>query len=153
KLEQVAGDVATVSVSGTASGIDLGASLKVSVQGTYRFDLKARRLTALEWKQTDERQQGPVSPASAGSLTITLTRPPVESATEVNDVALVPVPRDAVPPEALTQLACADPKGRYELLHAREWQLVGRTDEHLVLRLMDRGEFVAQASLSPWKKM
>ncbi|HYT92091.1 MAG TPA: hypothetical protein VEL76_25475, partial [Gemmataceae bacterium] len=69
---------------------------------------------------------------------------------EVGDIRLVPVPTE--PSESQLLLAYTDPKGRYELQHAREWQLAGRTtDEHLVLRLMDRGEFVAQATLSPWK--
>jgi hypothetical protein len=84
-------------------------------------------------------------------ITYTVARTPIEpkDAPEVGDYALVPVPAD--PPEALTLLSYADPKGRYEMQHAREWQLAGRTDTHLVLRLMDRGEFVAQATLSPWK--
>jgi len=29
---------------------------------------------------------------------------------------------------------------------------VGQTDEHLVLRLMDRGDFVAQATVTAWAK-
>jgi hypothetical protein len=153
KLAEVKDGVATVEIGGTAGGIDLGATVKLKVRGSCRFDLKARRLAALEWKQTDEREQGPVSPAAAVEITTTLTRTPVEGAAEVNDFALVHVPSGPALPEGMTLLAYADPKGRYELLHAREWRLVGQTDEHLVLRLLDKGEFVAQVSVSPWKKM
>src|SRR5205823_2574866 len=28
-----------------------------------------------------------------------------------------------------------------------------RTDEHLVLRLLDRGDFVAQVTVTPWRKL
>ena len=30
--------------------------------------------------------------------------------------------------------------------------MVGQTDAHLVLRLLDRGDFVAQATVTPWQK-
>ncbi len=154
KLEQVKDDTATVSVTGVAGGIDLGAAVKVTVTATYRFDLKARRLVGLEWKQNEERGEGPVSPAATAEVTTTLERSVVaaDEAPEVSDLALVPLPKDGAP-EALTQLSQNDPNGRFELLHGREWQFVGRTPQYLVLRLMDRGEFIAQATLSPWKKL
>jgi hypothetical protein len=37
-------------------------------------------------------------------------------------------------------------------LHDRDWHVVGTTDSHLVLRLLDRGDFMAQANLTWWKK-
>src|SRR5262249_8678882 len=43
-----------------------------------------------------------------------------------------------------------DEKGRYEVLHPREWHMVSATDRHQVLRLMDRGDFIAQATITPW---
>jgi hypothetical protein len=153
KLESVKDQVARVALSGTASGIDRGATVKLTIRGHYLFDLKARRLTALEWKQTDERDQGPVSPAAAVTITTTVTRTPIETAEEVNDVALVIVPEGDVPPDALTQLVYQDSKKRFDIAHTRDWQLVGQSEEHLVLRLMDRGDFVAQATVTPWKKM
>jgi hypothetical protein len=52
----------------------------------------------------------------------------------------------------LTQLVYQDAKKRFDLVHGRDWQIVGQTDDHLVLRLMERGDFVAQATLTPWKK-
>src|SRR5262249_25491640 len=144
KLEQVKDDVATVSVSGVAGGIDLGAAVRLKGNGNYRCDLKARRIVSLEWKQSEERQQGPVSPAAAVEVTITLARTPVETDSEVNDTALVPMPRGQSPEEKvqleqLQQLTYAEPQGRYTLLHSREWHLVGGTERHQVFRLMDRG--------------
>jgi hypothetical protein len=157
KLEQVKDEVATVSVSGVAAGIDLGATVKLKVSGSYAFDFKARRITSLQWKQSEEREQGPVSPAATVEAAFTLARTPVETDAEVNDNALVPWPRGASDEEKLRLqqlqlLTYAEPKGRYTLLHPRDWHLVGGTEVHQVFRLMDKGEFVAQATLSPWKK-
>lgn len=151
KLEEVKDGQVKIAVTGTASGIDLGASVKLTVQATAHFDLKTQRIVALQWQQKDEREQGPLSPALNLDLTLTLARTPIEQPAVLGDFSLVPVPEGA-PPETMTQLLYQDPKGRYELLHSRDWTLVGRTDEHLVQRLMDQGDFVAQVTIAPWKK-
>jgi len=54
-----------------------------------------------------------------------------------------------VPPPLLA-LDYTDPKGRFNLSHGRDWQIVGQTDEHLVMRLMEQGDFVAQVTITPW---
>jgi hypothetical protein len=150
KLEEVKDQVAVFSVAGSAAGIDAGALVKSKVRATGRFDLKAKRLVALEWKQTDERDQGPVNPVSSIETTYTLKRQRIDRPAALADEALVAVPEGFKPPERLTHLDYRDPKDRFSLLHPREWQLVARSDEHTVLRLMDRGDFIAQVTLSPW---
>ena len=50
----------------------------------------------------------------------------------------------------LVQLDCHDAKGRFSFLYNRDWQITSQTDEHVVLRLMDNGDFVAQATVTPW---
>jgi len=49
-------------------------------------------------------------------------------------------------------LRYSDPDGKYSFTYPREWHVIGRTSEHLVLRLLDKNEFVAQATISGWKK-
>jgi hypothetical protein len=151
KLEEVRDNVARVSVSGTANGIELGAMVKLKVQASYRFDLKAKHLVQLEWQQTDDRGQGPASPASGVQTTTKVTRTAIDQPATLDDVALVSVPDGFEPPPQLLHIDYRDPKGRFEMLHGRDWQTVGRTEEHLVMRLMERGDFVAQVTLTPWK--
>jgi hypothetical protein len=152
KLEEVKDHVARVSVAGPANGIEMGARVKLKVEATYRFDLSAKRLTWLEWKQTDERDQGPASPALTATSTTTLTRKPIDRPDALADVALVAVPQDFKVPEALQAVEYHHPKGKFELNYARDWQVVGEPDSRLILRLMDRGDFVAQATLTPWTR-
>jgi hypothetical protein len=152
KLEAVSGDTATFSLTGTAAGIDDGAIAKLKIEATGRFDLKAKRLVALEWKQRDERDQGPVSPVTVVESMITLKRQPIEQPASLSDVALVSVPQDWEPPAPMTQLDYRDPQGRYSLLYPRQWHITAQVKDQLVLRCMDRGDFVAQATLTPWKK-
>jgi hypothetical protein len=150
KLERVDDSVAHVSIRGTASGIDLGAMVKLTIDAKYHYDLKLHQLTSLEWGQKDERDQGPASPASIEESTTKLTRTAIEQPASLSDVALISVPDGFDPPMPMTQMYYRDPKSRFDLVFAREWQSVGETDEHLVLRMLDRGEFVAQVTITPW---
>ncbi len=151
KLEGVEGDTATVRVTGTAGGITMGAQVKLLVDARYQFDTKAMRVVAVEWKQSDQRQQGPVSPALSADVVIKLKRTPIAEPPELGKFALVQVP--AEPSPALLALRHHDPRGRYDLSHGRDWHTVSPDDAaQLVMRLMDRGDFIAQATVTPWKK-
>jgi hypothetical protein len=153
KLEAVNGDEARIAISGTANGIDVGAMAKLTVQATGKFDLKAQRLSALEWKQQDEREIGPAQPATHIEATTTLSREYfLEQPKTLSDAALNPVPEGFDVPANLLQLLYRDPQNRFTLNLAREWRVTARTDEHLTLRLMERGDFVTQVTISPWTK-
>ncbi len=150
KLEEVKDKVARVSVTGPANGIELGARVKLKITATYTFDLEAKRLTWLEWKQTDERDQGPANPALTATTTTTLTRKPIERPDSLADGALAAVPQHYKVPESLLVVEYRHPKGKFELNYARDWQVVGEPQERLILRLLERGDFVAQATITPW---
>jgi hypothetical protein len=153
KLESVTGNVAYVTVSGTARGIDLGAAVKLSVRGNVRFDLAARRYAEFQWEQKEERDQGPASPASQGEVTFRVLRSVIPEVPGLSGIALAIAPLEQDPPPArVTNLEHRDTRGRYELTLARDWQLVASEGPYLILRLMNRGEFVAQATVRSWQK-
>jgi hypothetical protein len=56
------------------------------------------------------------------------------------------------PPLPMTQLFYRDAKSRFDLVYAREWLTVSQTNEHLVMRMLDRGDFVAQVTITPWSQ-
>jgi hypothetical protein len=153
-LKEVKDGAAIIAVEGKASGIDAGALVNVTVTASARYDLLKRRLISLEWKQHDKRDQGPASPASEVESVTTIKRELLEEAPkELTKAALVSVPQEDDPPGVLKQLLHRDAQGRYSFVYPREWHIVGQTDSHLVLRLLDRGDFVAQAAVAVWKKM
>jgi hypothetical protein len=152
-LDKVQDNSAAVSIKGTANGIEQGALVKLQIEANYIFDLKKGRLVSLTWKQKDERGQGPASPATKVESTTQLTRSVVEQPAALADVALVAVPEAFEPPTPMTQLQFHhDGKAPFDLTYAREWQIVGQTPEHVFFRLLDRGDFVAQATVTPWDK-
>jgi hypothetical protein len=153
KLTGVKDGVATFTVEGTAEGIETGAKTSLAVSATGRFDLAAGCVTELVWKQQDERQQGAVNPASLVEATMTLRRQPLAMRpTELSDEAVAML-EDATVPARATDLRQTEPRGRYHIVHARDWHVTGQTENHLVMRLVQKGEFVAQATVSVWKKM
>jgi hypothetical protein len=153
KLTEVKDGVATFTIEGTVEGIEAGGKVTLNVTATGRFEITSRRITELTWKQKDDREQGPVSPASQVEATIALKREALAAVPkELDDAAITAVPRGDVPPGMLN-LRHTDSKGRYVLIYPRDWQVTGQSDTHLILRLLDRGEFVAQATVSVWKSL
>jgi hypothetical protein len=150
KLEEVKDPIARISIKGSATGIDLGALTKLNIEAIYEYDLKAKRMIHLEWKQKDERDQGPANPATSVQTTVALTRTVIEQPAVLSDVALVSVPEGTELPLHLTQLEYHDAQNRFDLLYGREWQMVSQGNEHVVMRLLDRGDFVAQVTITPW---
>ncbi len=152
KLIGAAGGKATFAIEGTAEGIEHGAKVGLTITATGIFDVTAKRITELTWKQKDEREQGPVAPASQVEAAVVLKRQLLaEVPKELADTAITNVPKGEVP-LAMKSLRHADPKGRYSLVYSRVWHITGLTDQHLILRLLDRGEFIAQATVMAWKK-
>ena len=68
-----------------------GAMVRLTIDAEVHFDPSARRLVRLEWRQKDERDQGPASPASTVETTTTLTRSAVERPAGLGDAAVAAV--------------------------------------------------------------
>lgn len=148
KFTGVQNGLATFTIDGKAEGIEQGAKVKLAVTAQGTFDLAKQAVTALRWEQADDREQGPVSPAMEAKATVTLTRTPAAEPKELADVR-AKLPAGGKIPDVLTQLRHAD--AAYEMLYPRDWFIVVKNDKHLVLRLLNRGEFLAQATLATWK--
>lgn len=151
KVVRMDDTLAVFSISGKITGVDSGALVKSTIEATGKFDRAMRCLVELEWKQKDEREQGPVSPASSVESFNHVVRKKIDQPEQLNDVALIGIPEGYEPPLPMIQLEHRDEKGRFSLLHSRSWHFVGQTANHVVFRLLDRGSFIAQATVAPWK--
>ena len=154
KVTAVTPAAVTFTLTGTAEGIDNGAQVKITVAATGTFDVASKRVSALKWEQSDTRAQGAASPASEVKATITLTRQALAEESKALDItARAKVPADGKTTALMTMLRYTDAAGRFQFVYPREWHVVGRTKDHLVLRLLDQGEFTAQATLTVLKKL
>lgn len=152
QLKTVEVDRAIFHINGTVKGVEHGAQVTSVVEAVGTYDLKTQRLTSLQWGQTDERDQGPISPASVIKTQVTISRKAIDTPTDLGDVATIKVPDGFKPEPAMTFVEYRDAKDRYALYHAREWQMTAVTNEHAVFRFVERGDFLAQATVTPWSK-
>ncbi len=152
KLERVAEGFAEISITGKTTGIELGALVKATVSASARYEILSKKLVRVEWIQRDERDQGPASPASTIEATTIVQRVPMDIPTALQDTALESVPPGFDRPAALTLVYHRDPHDRFDVAVSRDWHLVAHTDQHLVLRLIEQGDLVCQATLTPWTK-
>lgn len=153
KLTHVKNHIATFTVTGDAEGVEVGAVVKLKITLTGEFDLTTNRITKVTAEEIDNREQGPVAPACAVTAKLELTRERVTEPTlELNDGHRATVPPGNTAPANLIALRYDDPAGKYTLLHNRDWHVVAATKEQVVMRLVDRGEFVAQATILAWSK-
>jgi hypothetical protein len=153
-LDSVKGNIALCKITGKANGINLGAEVEMNINARFEFDIKLQRVVSLEWTEADKRQQGPITPALTATVTIKLTRSVVDEPEQLNKFAMVKVPRADTPPTELTNIIHQDAKKRFELSYAREWHVTSPDDSpQLVMRHLERGEFVAQATFTMWKKI
>jgi hypothetical protein len=151
KLAAIQGQTASGSVEGIVKGIAMGAQVTMEIKARFAFDVKEKRIIAVEWQQHEERMQGPINPAAAADVTYKLTRIPVIEPNELGDIALVRAL--STPVDKASNLVYRDPKGRFEFQYGRNWHLVGHEDKHVVLRLLsERGDFIAQATFTPYTK-
>jgi hypothetical protein len=149
------GDFVYLSFQGLVNGVDMAAPVKIMVKdATAAFNMKLKRLTQVDWKLSDQRDQGPVSPALSADIHFQLKRVPVDQPEPLNDIALVRVP-NGPPPAKLTNLVYRNLEKSYEFQFGRDWYVVSQApDGKMVLRLVDaRGDFVAQCAVTPWQKI
>ena len=51
-------------------------------------------------------------------------------------------------PAGMTAIVYRDPQGRFELTHPREWRMTSANEQHTTMRLVERGDLVAQANIT-----
>jgi hypothetical protein len=145
---------ATITLEGTAKGIENGAKASLSISAIITFDTATKRIVGINWSQKDNRDQGPIAPAAEVETKTIIRREVLETTPDqLSDAALVAVPTDKEAPAQMQLLNQSDIKNRYRITHSRDWHLVGQTENHLVMRFMERGDFVAQATIASWKKV
>jgi len=147
KLEQIKDGLACVSVWGKVEGICRGAEIQCDIEGYLWYDVTSKRWSSLRWKQKDERTPGPVSPGAKTETNVTLVRTFGVKSEHLSDAVATALPPEPSPGHLL--MLYRDPKGRHEFLYERGWHVVTQNDQYTVLRLLDKGELIAQLNVIP----
>ncbi len=145
-LVSVAQGVARMEMSGHVEGAIEGASSSIDVKAKYRFQLDNGRITWFGIVVKEDRSIGRVEKGMEVTARVQMTIVPGADAPRLadavlKDLALKPAPE-------LLQLAYESPAGGWRLLHNRRWFLVQDRKELATLKLIDRGELLAQCNIA-----
>jgi hypothetical protein len=152
-VESMLGDVkqgiAHISGGGAVSGAIAGVNTEIDLKIKYDFDLKSRRVTWLALLIKEKREIGHVGPGLDIVAKVIVKTGPARESAELSDARLAKMPTKSRPD--LLQLVFKSPKGDYELLHDRSWYVTAADNDLAVMRLVERGELVAQCNVAKVK--
>lgn len=148
KFERVEGNHAVLSLTGKIEGIVKGATLKADVAAGLVYSLQDKRFTGCTWRHTETKDQGPMNPACELVTDINATWKYGQALAEVTEGKASTIP--AQPPAGLLFLEFRDAANRFSFLYDRAWGVVNKNEKQTVLRLLDRGELIAQVNITPY---
>jgi len=150
-LTEVTDDVARFDMSGRVEGAIYGVTTKISVRAKYRFDLRRRRIDWFTMLVEEKRNASPVADGVDAVARLKVQIEPSAGAAELAEAVLKEVPSSAT--AAVTELAYASAEGGWQFTHDRRWHVYRDHPQLAVLRMMDRGELIAQCNVSSLPKL
>jgi hypothetical protein len=149
-LKEVKADkLAKIELSGNVDGSAGGVATEIAVKGNFDYDLTARRVSRLDLSINENRAIGQVGPGLKVWCHVQLTAERLEQSQVLTDDRLIRAAR--LPESTALLLSCESPADGYHFLHSRQWHVVDQRQNVTALRLIDRGELVAQCNIAPAK--
>lgn len=136
---------ARIEFKGSAQGALGGVATEFEIEGRYKFDLAAKRVVWLAVVLKEQRSIGHVEPGITATSRVQMVLSPTTLPAPLTDGALAEFDLEAKP--EYLQIEFASSPGRYSLKHERRWHMMTDAREVLSLRMVDRGDLVAQCNV------
>jgi hypothetical protein len=146
KLAEVTAKSAIIEMAGRVEGAINGVTTRIELKAKYRFSFQTRRIDWLGLLVHEDRDIGHVGPGLEIVAKLQMQRAPRESSKAISDKALAGLSLE--PSDALTQLVFEPVGGGWRCQHDRCWFLTGGDRELAFLRMVDRGDFIAQCNVA-----
>ena len=146
-LDSAKDEIATITLEGKVAGAVAGVSSDIELKGKMNFHLKQRAVTWLTLALQENRAIGHAQPGYETLTTLKLVAAPIRPAAELSDKALAGLPLNAG--SGQTHLELTNDSAGFQLLHDRRWQVMVQRQDATILRLVDRGDLIAQCNISP----
>lgn len=146
RFKEVTAAAAQLELAGTVHGATEGVSTEIELKGRYKFDLKARRITWVALLIKEKRPIGHVAPGVDVAARLQMKITPNVTGEALSDHALAGLILEPRPDSTLLEYESAH--GGFRFLHDRGWHVVNEARDSVVLRLVDRGELVAQCNVT-----
>ncbi len=146
QLEQVTQQTAIVRLAGTIHGATGGVASEIRLNGKYTIDLSARRIILLEASFSENRSIGHAEPGFEVSARIRVQVTPNVHVAQLSDSKLAGLHLDDL--AGASPLSFESAHSNYRLLHDRRWRVMSDHPNVAILRMVDRGDLIAQCNIS-----
>jgi hypothetical protein len=146
-FDSVKDNVAIVSLAGKVTGAVGGVSSDIELKGKLNFDLKQRAVTWLTLAYKENRAIGHAQPGFEVLTTLRMVVAPIQPVAELSDKALAGLLLKADGGQTLIELTSE--AGGFQLTHDRRWRVILERSDITVMRLVDRGDLIAQCNITP----
>lgn len=146
-LAEVLEDAARIELKGTVQGAIGGVSTEMELTGRYKFDRRSQRITWLALLLKEKRSIGHVEPGVEMQARVQMLLAPCGEPKELTDLDTTELAKFLQFPDAL-RIGYVSPGGRFGFEHERRWHVMTDRDGLVSLRLVDRGELVAQCNVT-----
>jgi hypothetical protein len=145
-LDKFNHDFAVVRLAGTVVGSADGSATEMEVRGVYLFDRKIGRVTRFNLAVKELRSIGGATPGLDAVAKLRLNIKPIESAPNLSEATLDSLrTTDKLRLDMLQLDAVAQ---GYRVLHDRRWFVTRSERETTTLRCVDRGDILAQCTIT-----
>ncbi len=145
KLVEISEDSARIEFQGSVQGALGGVATDFELTGRYKFDLNTKRVAWLAALLKEKRSIGHVEPGVTATTRVQMLITPTAEPEDLHAANLRDLPLDPQP--ELVRLSYASVPGKFRLEHDRRWHVMTDAREVLSLRMVDRGELIAQCNV------
>ncbi len=140
-------NVAKIEMAGTVQGAIAGVATEMDVKARYLFDTKRGRIAWIAMIIKEKRSIGHVAPGLDVVVRIQMTLRPSKSTPALNDDVVASLPADD---SELRELLVYESKEHgFAFSYPRNWHIVSENEKLVVMRLIQRGDLIAQCNVSP----
>lgn len=146
ELKDVDPAAARMELSGTVQGAIGGVATQVELKGRYKFNRQTGRVSWLALLIEEKRSIGHVGPGADIVARLQMTITPTAPAGALSDAAAAQIPWQAGAEDSI--LEYVSPQRPFRFLHDRRWHVTDDRSDTIALRLVDRGDLVAQCNVT-----
>lgn len=143
-LVEIDDATARMELTGSVQGAIDGVATDIELTGRYKFDLASRRITWLAALIKENRSIGHVGPGLNVTAKLQMTIASGQEPAALADAALDGLQLELSP--EVEYLSYHSRLGGYRFLHDRRWHVMFESSEMLAMRMVDRGELLAQCN-------
>ncbi|MCL2303825.1 MAG: hypothetical protein FWC43_00615 [Planctomycetaceae bacterium] len=150
-LLSVVDDLAMVQIVGDSQGAYLGTYSEMTVNAKYQFDLRAHRINWVGMLLEEKRSIGHVGPGLDVKARLQVQISPLDEPKNLTDESLQAFRLN--PNDAVLQLRYENGKGSWRFQHPRNWYIIQDEPGKTLLRMLDKGNLVAQCNIVAMPKI